>query len=89
MKFKSLIFCFLVVSVYSCGPKELTEEELAQVHFQKSDSLFNLHKLNAAKMQIDTINKLFPRQVAIRKQAKEPWWCLSAVSGQNSIIWRF
>lgn len=69
MKYKALIFCVLTLLLNSCGPKKLTEEELALEHLHKTDSLLQLNLFNAAKLQIDSINTLYPKQIAVRKKA--------------------
>lgn len=87
MKYKSLIYCFIVVLSSSCGPKILTEEEQAQIHLQQADSFFSKQELNGAKMQIDSINKLFPKQVAIRKKARTILYNIQLIEYKNNLIY--
>lgn len=66
---KLLVASTLILLVTNCGPKKLTEEELAQKQLSNAESCFESQKLNTAKMHIDSINNLYPKQIGIRKKA--------------------
>lgn len=87
MKYKSLIYCFIVALSTSCGPQILTKEEQAQIHLQKADSFFSIKELNGAKMQIDSINRLFSKQVSIRKKANTILYNIQLIEYKKNLIY--
>jgi len=87
MRYKPLIFSLLIFFTISCGPKKLTDEELAQQHLAKSEKLFNSNEINAAKMQIDTINKFFEKQVAVRKKANTLSYNIQLIEQKKNLIY--
>ncbi len=87
MKFRSLTFFLLIATLNSCGPKELTDEEKAQIHLEKSDSLYLAEKFNAAKMQIDTINNIYIKQIAIRKKANTLLYNIDLIEHKKNLIY--
>lgn len=66
---KLLVAGILIISMISCEPKKLTDEELAQAQLKNAESCFKASKLNTAKLHIDSINNLYPKQIDIRKKA--------------------
>ncbi|MEI7504111.1 MAG: hypothetical protein WCJ61_12590, partial [Paludibacter sp.] len=69
MTYKShIIFIVLFSFLFSCNSRK-TDEKLADQRLTNIAQLINGNSLNAAKIQIDSINLLFPRLVSKRKIA--------------------
>jgi len=60
MKTLPLIILVLIVTISACGPKE---QELAQAKYAKAEQLFADKKFNDAKLEIDSIEELYPSQI--------------------------
>lgn len=69
MKLNFIALVLVIFTLSSCGPSKLSDKELALDHLNKAERCFSKNELNAAKLQLDTINKQFPKEVATRKKA--------------------
>ncbi len=67
MNTKILPIIILLLSMFACKP---SDKKLAETHLQKADTLFAQKRYNDAKLQIDSINTLYPEQLEARKAAK-------------------
>lgn len=64
-----VIFCaVLMLCFVSCTAKR--QERAAQQHVNNAAELVKQHRYEAALQQIDSVNSLYPKQIAQRKQAK-------------------
>jgi hypothetical protein len=60
MKTLPLFILLLFIILTSCGPNK---QELAKEKFNKAEQLFNQKKFNDAKLEIDSIEELYPNQI--------------------------
>lgn len=67
---KLLVAGAFILLLTNCGSKKLTDEELAQNQLKNAENCFGTNKFNTAKMHIDSINNLYPKQINIRKKAE-------------------
>lgn len=87
MNNKLLINILLGFTLVACGPKALTEKELAQKQLKIADSCFANNQLDAAKLHIDTINNLYEKQIAIRKVADSLFTQIKLVEAKRNLIY--
>lgn len=60
MKTLPLTILLLTILLTACGPKE---QELAKEKYNQAEQLFNQKKFNDAKLEIDSIEELYPNQI--------------------------
>ncbi|MDR3704770.1 MAG: hypothetical protein P4L28_02550 [Paludibacteraceae bacterium] len=87
MKVRLIAFPILILLLFSCGSKKLTDKEQAQAHLEIAQKLFKSNKLNAAKIQIDSINKLFPKEVSVRKKANDIFTQIQLIEQKKNLIY--
>lgn len=87
MKLRLIGLFLLAMMLVNCGGKKLTEQEQAQAHLEKAQQLFKEHKINAAKIQIDSINNLFPKQIEIRKKANAIFTQIQLIEQKRNLIY--
>lgn len=68
MKGKILIILSTIIAITSC--QKMSEEEMAKLRVEKAQTLVENNQLNSAKIELDSVHLLYPRQVAIRRIAK-------------------
>ena len=64
-----LFLCLVALTVLSCNTKQ-RERNAAFARVDEARTLVQTGSLNAAKMQLDTVHLLYPRQVDARRAAK-------------------
>ncbi len=75
MKKKILIITGIIVLIAAIVAVVLfvvipSDKKLAEQHLQKAEILFNARQYNAAKLQIDTINTVYRREIEVREKSK-------------------
>ena len=66
---KALFFAALILMMLSCNTKE-KEMKKAHERVVTAQQLVDEGNLNAAKIQLDSVHILYPRQVTVRREAK-------------------
>lgn len=84
---KLFVAAIFILLLNSCGQKKLTDEELAQMQLKNAEQCFSSNKLNTAKLHIDSINNLYPKQVAIRKKADLIFSKIQLIEQKRNLIY--
>ena len=87
MKINLLILLIITGIAYGCGPRKLSEKELAEIHLQKTDSLFNKEAYNAAKLHIESIHTQYPKEIAVRKKANSILYSIELIEYKRNLIY--
>lgn len=66
---KNILLWGLAIILTACGSK-LTDEEKAALHIAEARRLIAMNQLNNARMELDSVHVLYPRQVPMRRVAK-------------------
>lgn len=69
MKDKFYYILLLIVTLTACN--QLSDEEKAALHLQEARTLIAQNQLNAAKNELDSVHILYPREVPMRRIAKQ------------------
>ncbi len=67
MNTKFFTITALLLVMFACKP---SDKKLAEAHLQKADTFFVQKRYNDAKLQIDSINTLYSKQLEARRAAK-------------------
>ncbi len=65
---KTLIIIAAILSLVACGGK--SDAELALERVEQACALVNANQLNQAKIELDSVHTLYPREVPARRAAK-------------------
>ncbi len=68
MKYKSIILCLVLCAFAACNTK--SDAELAMERVEQARTLVETNQLNQAKIALDSVHTLFPKEVAARRLAK-------------------
>lgn len=68
MKGKSIVILLALLAFAGC--QKMSEEDMAKARVEKAQNLVENNQLNSAKIELDSVHILYPRQVAIRRMAK-------------------
>jgi|GEM_PF-390973 len=66
--FKALLFVVVIMAAFSCNSKAKQTKE-ANLRLERVAALIKTHQLNSAKSAIDSIHKLYPYMVEVRRSA--------------------
>lgn len=77
-----LLLSFLTLA---CTPKKLSDKELANEHLQRAELFFEKNEINAAKLQIDSINEFYPNEVEVRKKAAVIFTQIELIEQQRNL----
>lgn len=70
---KLLYFITLSLAIISCSSNP-TDEERAQVFLDNAKTFYDQKKLEAAKIELDSLHEVFPKLIAFRRQADTLNW---------------
>jgi len=87
MKKMRKILYFIIISVLfmSCGAP--TDEERAQAFLDEARVLYEQKNIEAAKIQLDSIDLLFPKLVKYRRQADTLGWQVELLEIQRNLLY--
>ncbi|MDR1592802.1 MAG: hypothetical protein LBS16_08010 [Prevotellaceae bacterium] len=78
--FKTVIFFISVLLAAACNP---TEEEQATGYLEQATGFYRQGSYVAAKEMLDSLHRLFPRQVDTRRQADTLLWRIDYIELEN------
>ena len=81
---KTIIFALAIVVLTSCNTKQ-KEKRQAQLRVEAARELAERGNMNAAKLQLDSVHLLFPRQVEARRSAKALMDSIVYVEAQRNL----
>ena len=82
---KILYFIIVAVVLVSCGAP--TDEERAQAFLDEARVLYEQKNIEAAKIQLDSIDLLFPKLVKYRRQADTLGWQVELLEIQRNLLY--
>jgi hypothetical protein len=86
MKKSLLLVAILITSFATSCKKELSELELAQQQLKQAEALYAKNDFTAAKLHIDSLNNLYPKQVDLRKKARTILYNIELTEAKRKLI---
>ncbi len=82
---KTLIIIAAIFSLVACGGK--SDAELALERVEQARALVNANQLNQAKIELDSVHTLYPREVPARRAAKSLTDSIVYIEAQRTLAY--